>query len=103
MDLWNKVHFKKCKSSYLFLVKIFLTKVLHLNYFFFGISYIESMQNNPRKIHTQKCIFYKATNKRPIHIFQLQKSNILYLENICYNFYVDFFFIQVENFNLMKN
>jgi len=46
--------------------------------------------------------FYKATNKRPIHIFQLQKSNILYLENICYNFYVDVLFIQVENFNLMK-
>jgi len=32
---------------------------------------------------------YEATNKRPIHIFQLQKSNTLYLKNTCYIFYVD--------------
>jgi len=74
----TKVHFKKCKSSYLFLVKIFLTKVLHLNYFFFGISDIESMQNNPRKIHRQKCIFIKPQTKDQSIFFNF-KSPIFYI------------------------
>jgi hypothetical protein len=55
------------------------------------------------KVHEAKMYLYKATNKRPIHGFQLQKSNILYLENICYNFYANVFFTQVENFNSITN
>jgi len=30
---------------------------------------------------------YQSTNKKLIHIFQLQKSNTLHLENICYYFF----------------
>ncbi len=36
---------------------------------------------------------YKATYKRPIHIFQFQKFDILYLENICYILNVNVLFM----------
>jgi hypothetical protein len=39
---------------------------------------------------------YKATNKIPIHIFQIQKFNILYLENICYIFFIKFFLFKLK-------
>jgi hypothetical protein len=45
---------------------------------------------------------YQATNKRLVQIFQIQKSNILYLENTCYVFNVDVFLFKLK-INSMKN
>jgi hypothetical protein len=39
---------------------------------------------------------YKVTDKRPIHIFQFQKFNILYLENMCYILYLDVFLFKLK-------
>ncbi len=39
----------------------------------------------------------KITNKKPIHIFQFKKSNIIYLENICFFFFnVNVFLVKVR-------
>jgi hypothetical protein len=46
---------------------------------------------------------YQATNKRLVHIFQLQKSNTLYLDNTCYIFLCICLNIQVENLNSLEN
>jgi hypothetical protein len=39
---------------------------------------------------------YKAINKRLVHIFQLQKFNILYLEIHVIKFYVYFFLFKLK-------
>jgi hypothetical protein len=46
---------------------------------------------------------YQAIDERLVHIFQLQKSNILYLDNTFYIFLCRCFLIQVENLNSMEN
>jgi hypothetical protein len=45
---------------------------------------------------------YKGVNNKPIHIFQLQKSIIIYLMYICCNFF-NRCLLQVDNLNLVTN
>ncbi len=46
---------------------------------------------------------YRSTNINPIHIFQLQKSNTIYLVYIYYNFFNRCIFLQFNNLNLVTN
>ncbi len=46
---------------------------------------------------------YKCTNNKLVHIFQLQKSIIIYLVYICCNFKNKCLLLQVENLNLVTN
>jgi len=84
-----RLHFKTLRFSWI----IFCIYVI-----FVLIYHILSPYNIIQIKSQTKMYLYKATNKRPIHIFQFQKFNTLYLENICY-----IFFIQVENCNSMEN
>jgi hypothetical protein len=46
---------------------------------------------------------YRGINNKLVHIFQLQKSIIIYLVYICYSFLNCFFLLQVNNLNLATN
>jgi tryptophan-rich sensory protein len=45
----------------------------------------------------------KGTNNKLVHIFQLQKSIIIYLVYICCNFVYKCIFFHVDNLNLATN
>jgi hypothetical protein len=75
MDFEIKIHFNTFKSSFLglrFFQEIFFIYVT------FPLIYHILNPYNPTKIHKQKCISIKPTSKdkKPIHIFQFQDSNI---------------------------
>ncbi len=46
---------------------------------------------------------YKSTNSKLVHIFQLQKSVIIYFVHICCNFVYRCLLFQIDNLNLATN
>jgi len=98
MKIWFILGHSKVHHS--FLVNVFLTIFLHIYIYIikYWVPIIYPKWNSCTKMHV-----YRGTNSKLIHIFQLQKLNIIYLVYICCNFFYKCFLLQVENLNLATN